>query len=87
MAKPAITDTALVRWLQRTGAMDMEAMRTLLADSLERAFTAAQTLGSTRFLVLADGLIFIVEQGVIVSVVTDDGRHASRIVKPERVPS
>lgn len=83
MAKPSISDRALVRWLERTGAMKIEEMRDLLAASLERAFTAAASLGSTRFLMLADGLIFVVEDGVVVTVVNDDGRHAARISRPD----
>lgn len=84
MAKPAISDRALVRWLERSGAMKIEEMRELLAASLERAFSAALSLGSTRFLMLADGLVFIVEDGTVVTVVTDDGRHAARIKRPDR---
>lgn len=77
MTRLAITDHALVRWLDRTGALDMEQLRELLAASLERAAEAAERIGGGEYLILADGLVFIVRAGVVITVVPDDGRHAS----------
>ena len=71
-----ISDHALVRWLDRTGAMDMEQLRAMLAASLDRAFSAAAKLEASRFLVLADGMVFLVQEGTVVTVMDDDGRHA-----------
>lgn len=78
-----VTDYALVRWLERSGAMDVEAMREMLAASLERAAQAAEVLGQSRYLILADGLVFVIRHGAVVTVLTDDHRHA-HILSPER---
>lgn len=71
----AVTDHALVRWLERTGALDVAALRALLAKSLEAAAEAAGKLDATRFLILADGLVYVVQEGRLVTVVDEDGRH------------
>lgn len=76
MSRLGITDHALCRWLERTGAMDVESMRGLLAASLERAATAAACLDQERFLILADGMVFVVQFGAVVTVLDDDGRHS-----------
>ena len=71
-----VTDHGLVRWLERSGAMDMEAMRDMLAASLERAAQAAEVLGISKFLILADGLVFVIDEGTCVTVFEDRGRGA-----------
>lgn len=83
--RPAIgvTDHALVRWLERTGAMDVEALRGMLEATLERAAQAALHLEASKFLILADGMVFLVEQGKVITVVEDDGRHAN-LLAPDR---
>lgn len=73
--KLGVTDHALVRWLQRTGAMDMEQLRKLLADGLARAAKAAGELDAGEFLILADGMVFVVKDGTVVTVEQEDGRH------------
>ena len=84
MAKLRVSDHALVRWLQRSGALDFEPVRSQLAVSLERAFTAAEALGSSQFLILADGLVYVVRDGVVVTVLPDNGRHASAHARSRR---
>lgn len=84
MPKPGVSDHALVNWLKRSGAMDVERMRDMLANSLERACTAGAALGSSRFLVLADGLVYVVQDDVVVTVVDDDGRHAAVLGRRDR---
>lgn len=76
MAMIGVTDHALVRWLARTGAMDIEQLRGLLAASLERAAAAASQLDAERYLILADGMVFVVQDGTVVTVAEEDGRHA-----------
>jgi hypothetical protein len=71
-----VTDHALVRWLERTGAMDMEALRQMLAASLDRAAAAAEILDQSKYLILADGLVFVVRHGKVITVLADDGRHS-----------
>ena len=78
-----MTDHALVRWLERTGAMDTEAMRALLAASLERAAKAAAVLDQAKYLILADGMVFVVQDAKVITVMPDDGRHHHALA-PER---
>ena len=70
-----ITDHALVRWLERSGAIDIEALRTMLAGSLDRATRAADAIGGGQFLILADGLVYVVREGALRTVLVEDGRH------------
>lgn len=74
-----ISDHALVRWLDRSGAMDMEQMRQWLAASLQRAAKAAACLGANHYLIVADGLVFVIKDGTVVTVLDDDGRHAKKL--------
>jgi hypothetical protein len=76
MAKLGITDHALVRWLTRTGAMDIEALRTLLAASLERACAAAEAIDQDEYLILVDGLVYVVREGAVITVLNEDQRHS-----------
>ena len=75
MGKLQVTDHALLRWLDRTGAMDVEAMRGLLSQSLDRAHVAGATLGVHQFLILADDLIYIVRGGKLITVLKDASLH------------
>lgn len=70
-----ISDHALVRWLERTGLGDFEPIREAIAESLAAATGAALELGVGEFLVLADGLVYLVRNRTVVTVVSEDGRH------------
>ncbi|MBV1917593.1 MAG: hypothetical protein KUG65_05985 [Sphingomonadaceae bacterium] len=78
-----VTDHALVRWLERSGAMDVEQMREWLASSLDRAAGAAGVLHVTRFNILADGLVYVVRDGAVVTVLTD-GQLRAHSLAPDR---
>lgn len=78
MARLRVSDRALVRWLERTGAMDVNAMRAMLADTLDRAAEAASVLDAGRFLIISDGVVFLVRNGAVVNVIEDDGRDGRR---------
>lgn len=78
MASLRISDHALVRWLGRSGALDVEAVRAALAGSLERAVTAAAALGVAEFNVLAGGLVYVVRDGVVITVLPDAGPRQGR---------
>ena len=75
---PVISNHALMRWLERSGAIDAGAMRGLLANSLARAYQAARSITTRDFLILADGLVYVVRQDTVVTVCDDDGRHTTR---------
>lgn len=72
-AKVHVTDHALVRWLERTGAFEIEALRKALRASLERSVSAADAVGSGRYVVVADGLNYVIEGGVLITVTPDTG--------------
>lgn len=66
-----VTDHALVRFLERAGGLDIEALRTSLGASLARAGRAAKAIGAGEFAVKADGLVYVIERGVVVTVLSD----------------
>lgn len=70
-----VSNHALFRWMERTGVVDVEALRSMLESSLERAVLANLAMGDGECLVLSAGLVYVVRQGVVVTVTEDDGRH------------
>lgn len=74
-----ISDHALLRWLERSGAIDAAAMKKLLAGSLARAWRAARSISQKDVIVLVDGLVYIIRSDVVVTVMEDDGRHTTRV--------
>lgn len=84
-----VSDHALVRWLERVGALDTEALRGMLACSLEKAAQAGLALGSSNFLILADGMVYLVRDGVLVTCIPDDGQgvHISALRRQEQDPA
>lgn len=69
--KLVISNHALLCWLQRTGALDVEQLRELLSGSLQRAFDAAGTLEAGRYSILADGLVYLIDGGTLVTVLEE----------------
>lgn len=69
-----VTDHALVRFLERAGGLDVEGLRASIAASLERAATAAALLGADEVDVHADGLVYVVRDGTVITI-TRDGRR------------
>ena len=70
-----VSDHALVRWMERTGMANLDPVKEAIAASLERAAAAALKLGVAEFLILADGLVYVVREGVVVTVAPEDNRH------------
>lgn len=73
-----VSDRALVRFLQRAGALDVEAVRQALATSLERSRRAADRLGESAMDIHVDGLVYVVRDGVVVTIRHDDAPRALR---------
>jgi hypothetical protein len=67
-----ITDHALVRFLDRSGAAEIETLRLTLSHSLERARVGAQRAGIVDYVILADGLRYVVKDDVLVTVLEAD---------------
>lgn len=63
-----ISDHALVRFLERTGAADLAPLKRAIAASLQRAELAAARAGLSEYTVVVDGLRYLVRDGVLVSV-------------------
>lgn len=70
-----VSNHALFRWLERTGVVDIEALRAALAAALERAVAASAAIGGGDCLILSNGLVYVIRENVVVTVVPNDGRH------------
>lgn len=71
MTAPAITDHALLRFLERAGGLDVEGLRLALGTSLTRAHAAARSVSSADYLIKADGMVYVV-RGENVTTVLDN---------------
>lgn len=67
-----VSDHALVRFLDRSGAAEVEALRLTIAQSLERARRGAERAGIADYTILADGLRYVMKGDVLVTVLADD---------------
>jgi hypothetical protein len=63
-----VSDVALLRFLERAGAIDVESLRAMIELSLKRAVTAAGKLDAAEFTVTADGLSYIVRDNIVVNI-------------------
>ncbi|PZP57542.1 MAG: hypothetical protein DI604_34710 [Delftia acidovorans] len=73
-----ISSNALVNFVERTGLGSFDALRSDLAESLERARLSAAAIGSANFVIVADGLRYVVKNDVLVSVVESDRAPGKR---------
>ena len=71
MVRPRISDHALLRFLARGGGLDVDGVRSAMADALVRAADAAGQLGASQYAIITDGLVFVVRDGVVVTVMHD----------------
>jgi len=74
-SKLRVSDHALVKWIARTGTLEVELVREALRLSLQAAADAAATLQSSNFIILADGLVYHVRDNTLVTVLDDGGEH------------
>lgn len=83
---PGVSDHALLRFLERSGQLDVEALRAGLSASLARAHSAARQLGQEDYLVKAGGTTFVVRGGVVTTLRDsgDPGREARVLEKREK---
>ncbi|WP_336812274.1 hypothetical protein [Bosea sp. MMO-172] len=70
-----VTDHALVRFLERSGALDVERLRAMISGSLERGRKIAERAGIAEYTISADGLKYIVEDGELVTVLDSSMRQ------------
>lgn len=71
----AVTDHALVRFLERSGALDVEQPRATIAASLERGRRMAERAGIGDYAIVADGLRYVVQDDALVTVLDDTMRR------------
>lgn len=69
-----VTYHALVRFLERSGALDVEQLRAMIAGSLERGRRMAERAGIADYTISVDGLKYIVEDGELVTVLDSSMR-------------
>ena len=84
MSGPRVTDHALVRFLDRAGAMDVEGLRQQLETSLARAHAAARSISASDYLVKVDGLVVVVRGESVTSILPGDQSPARRAHALER---
>jgi hypothetical protein len=63
-----ISDHALVRYLEWEGFVDLSAVRAMLGAHLLRATNAAATIDAESYSIIADGLIYLVRNGTLVTI-------------------
>ncbi|MGO4286872.1 hypothetical protein [Bosea sp. TAB14] len=74
-----VTDHALVRFLERSGALDVEQLRALIASSLERGRKAAERAGAVgEFAIVVDGLRYVIDNGILVTVLDESMQRRRR---------
>lgn len=66
-----ISDHALLRFLERTGAAEVEALRAVLAQSLERAHITAIQISQSEYYIVADGLRYVIRNNTVVTVLPE----------------
>lgn len=69
-----VTDHALVRFLERAGGLPVDDLRAALAQSLTRAARAAGVLCASEYRILADGLVYVVANGRVVTILPGETR-------------
>ncbi len=72
-----VTDRAVVSFLERSGALDIDQIRTMMAGAIERSREACQRAGHSDYAVIADGLRYVVRNGELVTVLNAAG-HGRR---------
>lgn len=78
--RPIVTDHALLRFLERAGALQVEQLRDAIAASLERAASAALDLGQRGYTIKADGLVYVVVDSKVVTIMVEhDGPQPAKL--------
>lgn len=63
-----VSDHALLRFLSRAGGFDVETLRTQMETALARCSAAAEALSASRYTIKKDGMVFVIVDGVCVTV-------------------
>jgi len=84
MTRPRVSDHALVRFVERAGGLDVEALRACLENSLARAHSAARSVSSADYLIKADGLVYVVRGEIVTTLVEEKDPVASAAILTQR---
>lgn len=68
-----MTDNAMLRWLERAGLVDVEALRQEIEARLARSHAAALMIGADRYTIIAHGLVYAVKSSNVTTVLSDRG--------------
>lgn len=80
-----ISDHALLRFLERAGGFDVEPLREQMAAALARAGEAAREIGGGHYLIVVDGMRFVVRDDTVVTVLgPGNPRDDARQLDPEK---
>ncbi|MBK5957412.1 hypothetical protein CCR97_04205 [Rhodoplanes elegans] len=71
---PRVSDHAVLRFLEREGGLDVEAVRRAMAASIARAVAAADRLDGTDYRIVTERVTFVVTGGTVVTVVPSTRR-------------
>lgn len=68
MSGPAISDHAILRFLERGGGLDIDQLRGAISAALARAHGAARSISQGNYTVKVDGIVFVVCEDTVVTV-------------------
>ncbi len=71
-----VSDHALLRFIERAGGLEIEALRAKLEGSLKRAASAADLVSGGDYTIAADGLLYVVTNGTVVTIKPRPGHKA-----------
>ena len=74
-----VSNHALFRWLERSGVIEVEALRASLSMALDRAYQAGAAMHQGEFLILAGGMVYVIRDGTVVTCSEDNGSHANLV--------
>ena len=83
-----VSDHALLRFMQRAGGVDIEALRAAIAASLARAVAMGDRLDAVHYRIVVDGLVYVVRNNVVATVLVEDMPRGDTLPAPapERAP-
>lgn len=86
MTVPAISNHALLRFIERADKAALEMLRGALAEKLAVAGAAAAEIEVTEYLIVADGLTYVVRNQVVATVLErrSSGHDARALCRTRR---
>lgn len=76
--RPVVSDHAVLRYLERTGCVDIEAIRRRIAGMVSRGLVAGATIGAGEFVIVVPGARFVVVDGRVVTTLDPTMRPKKR---------